>query len=236
MSSIYRYLTQEQHALDLVHNGAVFMNTLAYFRACEDGARGDPHDAQLRYQPEGGLALDNLTTGKAMQLPVGSQFVSSARAGQLFVYCLSQTKSEALAREFGAPFCVEIKDPIRFVGRMSRAVKLRSRLDRRRIFHGPVTYRPMKAEPLADWALPETVTFIKPGSYAGQDEYRIVVGLKGAFAVENVDLTIRLDPLEPHPIVPVGEPLIMKLGDLSAITELHRFDVVGEESRPEVNS
>lgn len=224
MSSIYKYLTDEQYALDLMHKGSVFLNTLAFFRVCEDGARGDHHDARLRYQPESGLELNNLTTGQAMQLPIGSQFVSSARAGQIFVYCLSQTKSEALAKAFNAPFCVEIKDPIRFVGRMSRAVSLRSRLDRRRILHGPVTYRPTKAEPLADWALPERVSFIKPENYADQDEYRIVVGLKGAFAVENVDLTIRLDPLEPHPSAPIGEPLIMKLGDLSAITELHRFD------------
>jgi hypothetical protein len=158
-----------------------------------------------------------------MQLPEGSQFVASAKADQMFVYCFSQTKSEMLARAFGAPFCVEIKDPIRFVARMSRKVQLRSRLDRSRILNGPVTYRSVKAEPFADWALPERVAFIKPESYAGQDEYRIVVGLKGAFSVENVDLTIRLDPLEPHPPAPIGEPLIMKLGDLSDIAELHRF-------------
>lgn len=224
MPSIYRYFTQEQHALDFMSKGMVFLNTLAFFRRCEwDGARGDPHDAQLCYQPDGGLALNNLTTGQAMQLPEGSQFVSSAKADQMFVYCFSLTKSEALAREFGAPFCVEVKDPIHLVARMSRKVQLRSRLDRSRILNGPVVYRSVRAEPLADWALPERVAFIKPESYAGQDEYRMVVGTKGAFSVENVDLTIRVDPLEPHPPIPIGEPLIMRLGDLSAFTELHRF-------------
>ena len=223
MTSIYRYFTDEQRALDLMQRGIVFLNTLAYFRRCEDDARGDPHDAQLRYQPEGGLPLTNVTTGQAMQLPSGSQFVSSAKADQLFVYCLSQTRSESLAREFKAPFCVEIKDAVHFIGRISRMVLLRSRLDRNRILRGPVTYRSVKAEPMADWALPERVAFIKPESYAGQDEYRIVVGVKGAFSVENVELTIRMEPLEAHPPGQTGEPLIMKLGDLSKITELHRF-------------
>lgn len=223
MSSIYRYLTQEQHALDLMQKASVFLNTLAFFRRCEDDARGDPHDAQLRYQPDGGLTLNNLTRGQAMQLPEGSQFVSSAKADQLFVYCLSQTKSQALAQEFQAPFCVEIKDPVRFIGRIARAVRLRTRLDRNRIFSGPVAYRSVKAEPLVDWALPQRVAIIKPDTYAGQDEFRVVVGIKGAFSVENVELTVRLDPLEPHTPAPVGEPLIMKLGDLSGITELHRF-------------
>ena len=223
MASIFRYLSEEQHALDLIHKGVVFMNTLAYFRRCEDGARGDPHDAQLRYQPEGGLPLFNVTTGMDVPLGDGSQFVASAKAGEMFVYCMSQTKSEALAKEFNAPFCVEIKNPVRFVGRLSRMVMLRSRLDRGRILSGPVSYRSLKAEPLVDWALPGRVAFIKPESYAGQDEYRVVVGLKGAFSAENVDLTIRLDPSEPHPLEPVGEPLILKLGDLSAMVELHRF-------------
>lgn len=223
MTSIYRYLTEEQHALDLMNKGSVFLNTLAFFRQCEDDARGDPHDAQLRYQPEGGLALTNVTRGHALQLPDGSQFVSSIKADQMFVYCLSLTKSEALAGQFNAPFCVEIKNPVRFIGRMARMVQLRSRLDRNRILSSPLTYRSVITEPLADWALPERVAFIKPETYAEQDEYRIVVGMKGAFSAENVDLTIRLDPLEPHPLVPIGEPLIMKLGDLSTISELHRF-------------
>lgn len=224
MPSIYKYLTEEQHALDLMQKGSVFLNTLAFFRRSEDDARGDPHDAQLRYQPEGGLTLTNLTRGQVMQLPDGSQFVSSAKADQMFVYCLSQTKSEGLANEFNAPWCVEIKNPVSFIGRMARMVKLRSRLDRNRILTSPITYRSVTTEPLADWALPERVAFIKPDTYAKQNEYRIVVGMKGAFSVENVELTVRIDPLEPHPLVPIGEPLIMKLGNLSAITELHRFD------------
>lgn len=46
MPSIYRYFTQEQHALDFMAKGLVFLNTLAFFRRCEgDDARGDPHDA-----------------------------------------------------------------------------------------------------------------------------------------------------------------------------------------------
>ena len=223
MPSIYRYFAQEQHALDFISKGVVYLNTLAFFRQCEDAARRDPHDAQLRYQPEGGLALTNVTRGQEMQLPEGSQFVSSAKADQMFVYCLSQTKSEALAKQFGAPFCVEIKDSIRLVARMSRMVQLRSRLDRSRILNGAVSYRSVKAEPMADWALPERVAFIKPDTYAKEDEYRIVVGMKGAFSVENVEITIRMEPLETHPPGETGEPLIMRLGDLSGITELHRF-------------
>lgn len=164
-----------------------------------------------------------MTTGQIIQLPNGSQFVSSAKADQLFVYWLSRTKSEKLASDFNAPYCVKINDPTRFIWRLAKMVRLRTRLDRKRVLSGPVIYRSVRSEPLADWALPERVAFIKPETYAAQDEYRIVVGMKGAFSVENVELTIRMNPLETHPLSPTGRPLIMRLGDLSNITELHRF-------------
>ena len=85
MPSIFRYFAQEQYALDLMSKGIVYLNTLAYFRQCEDEARRDPHDAQLLYQPDGGLSLTNVTSGEVQRLSDGSQFVSSAKADQMFV-------------------------------------------------------------------------------------------------------------------------------------------------------
>jgi hypothetical protein len=71
--------------------------------------RGDPDDGKLRYQPEPGLALTK-ANGEVVNLPPGWRFRASAHAKAIFVYCLSQERSEALAEKFQSPFCVEIKD------------------------------------------------------------------------------------------------------------------------------
>jgi hypothetical protein len=102
-------------------------------------------------------------------------------------------------------------------------VRLRSKLDRRDIYSREVNYRKLAAAPGADWALPERVAFMKPEGWAWQKEHRIVMGRKGAFAVENVECALEKDGGE----VTVGtagtDPLILHVGNLSNIAKLHAF-------------
>jgi len=222
MVSIYKYLTEEAYALALIETGQMLLSTLAYFREYEDNlVRSDPDDGKLRYQPAAGLTLTK-SNGEVVELP-GWRFRASVRAEDIFVYCMSCGKSEEMAAKFESPFCVEIKNPAGFVGRVRSGVRLRSRLDRKHLYHGSVDYRSMEAAPGADWALPEKVAFIKPEGWSWQDEYRIVVGKKGAFNVENVECA--LETGDGDNVAATGErnPLILKVGDLSRIAELHRF-------------
>lgn len=223
MAPLYKYFTSDAYAQALIQKGEIFLRPLSYFRAFEDElVRGDPDDGKLHYEPEGGLKLTK-ANGEVVELPPGWRFRSSVEANDIYVYCLSQELSGDLASKFDSPFCVEIKDPVRLLGRIISHIRLRSRLDRNHIYSDTVAYRPLATPPGADWALPERVAFMKPEGWAWQNEHRIVIGKKGAFKVENVELALEM---------PVGgiseqgvetDPLIVRVGDLSKIAELHRF-------------
>lgn len=222
MASIYKYVSAEGFARALIEKGQLCLRSLAYFRAYEDASvRGDPHDGKLRYEPESGLALTK-DSGEVVTLPPGWRFRASVRPEDIFAYCLSLERSEILAERFESPFCVEIKDVDALFAGIKASVRLRSKLDRRNVHRGLVEYRDLAHAPGTDWALPEKVAFIKPQDLAWQAEYRMIVGRKGAFAAENVDLALE-NPLSDHPVVAVGDPLILSVGDLSRIAQLHCF-------------
>jgi len=221
MVSLYKYVPEERFAQALIEKGQLYLQSLAHFRNYEDAqVRGDPDDGKLRYQPEPGLTLTK-SDGEVVTLP-GYRFSASVRAEDIFVYCLSLERSDTLAEKFQSPFCVEIKDADALFAKTKGSVRLRSRLDRRNVYRGPVDYRDLTSAPGGDWALPEKVAFIKPPAWSWQIEYRMVVGRKGAFAVENVGLALE-NGLGDLTAVPAGDPLILAVGDLSRIAQLHRF-------------
>lgn len=219
---LFRYFGEEAYARAFIDKGEVYLRPLAYFRAFEDEqVRGDPDDGMLLHAPETGLVLTK-ENGEVVALPEGWRFRASAKENDFFVYCLSLERSEHLAAKFKSPFCVEVRDPIRLCGRIASSVRLRSRLDRR-VYSRTVDYRSLAAAPGVDWALPERVAFIKPEGWAWQNEHRIVLGLKGTFDVENVECALESGQREPGAPAASADPLILHVGDLSKITELHRF-------------
>lgn len=221
MASIYKYLSEETHARALIEKGELYLRSLAYFRNYDDGlVRGDPDDGKLFHQPERGLTLTQ-TDGERVSLPSGWRFKASVRAEDIFIYCLSLERSEALAEKFKSPFCVEIRSADALFSRTKSSVRLRARLDRQ-VYRGKVDYRSLTIAPGGDWALPEKVALIKPEAWCWQAEYRMVVGRKGAFAVEKVDLALENGPVDLTADA-AGNPLILRVGDLSRIAQLHRF-------------
>ncbi|PIC01708.1 hypothetical protein [Caulobacter sp. X] len=222
MPSIFKYVGAESYARALIEKGQLYLQSLAHFRAYEDGlVRGDPDDGKLRYQPAEGLTLTK-ADGEVVVLPAGSRFRSSVNAEDVFVYCLSSERSEALAEKFRSPFCVEIRDAGALFAKIKGSVKLRSKLDSRNVYRGAVEYRALSALPGGDWALPEKVAFIKPPDWSWQAEYRIVIGRKGTFRAENVSLALEIGPGESS-VAMQREPLVLNVGSLSPIAQLHRF-------------
>lgn len=220
---LYKYFAEEAFASALIEKGQIFLRPLSYFRAFEDEfVRGDPDDGKLHYEPEAGLTL-NKQNGEVVELPAGWRFRASVKAEDIFVYCLSTERSADLAAKFESPFCVEIDDRIRLLGRVIAHVRLRSKLDRSHVYSDTIDYRKLAAVPAADWALPERVAFIKPEGWAWQKEHRIVIGRKGAFAVENVECALERDAGLASLPPPAGDPLIIHVGSLSKIAKLHQF-------------
>lgn len=196
---IYKYFTEERFALAFVRKGQMRFGSLAHYRGLEDGGvRGDPKDGTLHYAPAEGLEITMVADGRKL---TGTSFTTAAQG--MFIYCASNELSGARAAELGA-FCVEIKDLDTIVARLRARACPRSRLDYAGLFYGSIEYRALDTIPGVDWAFPEKVALIKPPEYADQNEFRIVLPLK--------------------PNVTSGDANVMvEIGNLEAITELHRF-------------
>ncbi|MFL6845186.1 MAG: hypothetical protein ACJ8ER_09930 [Allosphingosinicella sp.] len=219
--SIFKYFMLEAHARAFMNKGELLLRPLSYFRAHEDGqVRGDPRDALLTYAPISGLEVTK-EDGTSLTLE-GWRFTSSAKHDNIFVYCASSHLSIELAARFESSFCVEICSE-HLVSRLKRRASRTSTLDYEGLVSGPVEYRNPEKKPGADWALPETVAFIKPEGYAWQEEFRIAIGKRGAFEAENVDCALESGQAARAASSDAPPPLILRIGKLADFTQLHRF-------------
>ncbi|MEE4209595.1 MAG: hypothetical protein V2I43_10045 [Parvularcula sp.] len=217
---IFRYFTKEEYARDLIENGQVRFCTLGTYHVFEDNeVRRDPSDGLLRYKPEGGVTINQ--GDRTFQNNMA--FVSIVKVNDIYVYCMSNKLSEELATRFNSPFCVEIQHCLGFIGRIRRQVRLRSQLDHANVFARSIDYRVLDREPGADWALPERLAFIKPEPFEWQDEFRIVIGNKGALGVENVDTHLEADGRNLAVTYEERDPLVLQLGDISRFAALRKF-------------
>lgn len=219
--AVFKYFTEERFAKALIGKGEMLLRPLSYFREYEDGGvRGDRSDGILAYAPPAGLQI-NKQDGSVLIIE-GGRFTSSARQDDIFVYCVSKTLSPDLAREFG-PFCVEIPDPALLVRRLNARACRTSRLDYAQILSGNVEYRKADREAGADWALPEKLAFIKSENFGRQDEFRVVVGKRGALDVENVECKIETGPAAANAAKPGQDKLVLYVGKLDGVARLHCF-------------
>lgn len=197
---LFKYFDDESYALALMHAGELRFGSLTYYRGIEDGGvRGDPKDGTLHYAPGNGIEITMVGDGRKL---TATAFTTVAES--MFVYCASNDFSAERARDFGR-FCVEIADPEAIVRRLRERASATSRLDYDRVHMGATEYRPLDQIPASDWAFPERVVLIKPPEYAGQNETRIVLPLKPG-----------TNSTDDH--------LLVKVGNLEEITQLHIFD------------
>ncbi len=220
--AIFKYFTEEAHALAFINKGELMMQSLSHFRALEDEeVRGDRHDGVLIYAPPDGVAM-NMEDGRTVTV---QSFNSTVRQNDIFVYCTSHRLSAELAKEFG-PFCVEISDPEVLVRRLKLRAHPTSQFDYEQLVSGPVDYRAHDRKPGVDWTLPERLVLMKPDGFARQNEFRIAVGKRGTFDVGNVGLTIQTGPAAPAAAVAVvPHPILLRIGKLADRVILHRFEL-----------
>lgn len=218
---IYKYFTEEAHALRFIHDGQMMWKPLSFFRVIEDEeVRGDAQDGILIHTHDGGLVL---TKEDGTQVVIENGFfTSSVKADDIFVFCASKDLSEDIAKRFKSPFCVEIVDTDYLATRLRNRACATSKIDYGQLVCNDMEYRPHLQPAAADWALPEKVVFIKPELFAWQNEFRIALPKRGAFDVHNVNLTIQIGEVPPPP-APTQKPIFIEVGNLEEITVLHQF-------------
>jgi hypothetical protein len=190
---LYKYFTEQKWADAFLDSGAMRFRSLAYFRDYEDAeVRGDQNESIAILRPSGGLAGRNRTQGREFLIPnAGVEFC--AKAGEIFVHCLSKSQSDEKRERFKAVACVEICDAKTFSARVQRALPLIAS------FAGPpgherlgrhVQYYRVTDNPNPRWACPDLIALSKLDSYAWQDEFRLVFSLTDALRFENISARI----------------------------------------------
>ena len=184
----FQILAEEEYAASLIECGEMRMYTLATYQTIEDqDVRGDPSDGLLRYRPEGGVTMNQ---GRPLVpdrpgIRVGGQ-------GQRNLRLLhEQPVLAGVGQAVRLPNLHRDRSP----GQIYRPDlpvgpdALASRLPQRTCTRGRV--------PLSDnrtgrgiGRFPNHWDFMKPDAFGWQDEFRVVVGVKGALGVANVDMVL----------------------------------------------
>ena len=119
--SLFKYYAERRWA-EAFLDGELLFRSLAYFRDYEDGRiRGDRNEGRALYKPQDGLVAKNLTQGTTVTLPAHA-FTSTAKQGEIFVFCLSRALTEKMRRGFNATVAVEIRDISAFCARIEAAL------------------------------------------------------------------------------------------------------------------
>jgi hypothetical protein len=180
--SLFKYFPERRNAEDFL-DGTLLFRSLAYFRDVEDAGRGDQYEGTSTFRPEGGLEIHNQTQRTHFTLPMA--FESSVKASEIFVYCVSQTFSDAIAKKFGAVACVEIKKIGALCSRIQSALPATATFKAAKIDYYPQT---QGGNPR--WALPDNIATSKLDCWLSQDEYRFVFSLTDALGFEKVELRL----------------------------------------------
>lgn len=222
MTSLYKYIP-EQYVGSLLREGAVLFRTLSYFRDYEDAqVRGDEFEGTRLYRPANGLEITLVATQEKVALP--HTFESSANEDDIFVFCLSTILSQELASQFKTNICVEIRNPALFLSKIRGALSRRPSIKNKLLVHGEVNYYEPHVPPVVDWALPERITMSKLQQFRSQQEYRIAFSVNGAFDIENTRLQLAAPGTSRSRRNTVYPECQFKLGNISKICRVHRFD------------
>jgi hypothetical protein len=180
---LYKYLSS-QYADAVIKRGELLFRNLSYFRQYEDRFRGDPLEGIHKDSPDRGFTITNLTQG--FTVTGNFSFLNSIDQNGVFVFCLSKTFAIALYDEFSSDTCIVIRDPHKFIARCRRAVKklkMPGIADKKGLLHRAVDYYKFNQVVERSVKDPLNLPFFKASQFSHQDEYRIVFGYPGAFAL-----------------------------------------------------
>jgi hypothetical protein len=215
---LYRFFDDARWAEQMMR-GTLRFRTLAYYRDYEEQqVRGDDNEGTSVFRPEGGLDVNNQTQRRQFVEP-DSAFESEVKAGEIFVCCLSRSKTALILQEFNAEAYVEITNVPEFCRRVQKALpgaRFGGRLGHERIGHG-VEYYDAGRPPEARWACPDLIACSKFDRYRWQEEFRLLFSMTDALTFQNVQLRL-VRGKSARPIdTSLHHDRVVEAGDLSGI-------------------
>ncbi len=175
---LYKYLPS-QYVDNVLNKGDLLFRNLTFFRQYKDEQQGDPLEGHHRDNPDEGVVLTNLTTGKKTEGDFS--FLNSTNSDLIFVFCMSKTYNENLYKEFKSDACITITDVEKFLLRTRVKIKHLLSCHRSGLLHDPVTYYAANKRAEFNIKDPKVLPFAKDETFLRQDEYRLVFGKKKAF-------------------------------------------------------
>ena len=215
--SRYKYFSKLEHASQFMA-GKVYHQTLAFFRDYEDKSAkqiiGDEFESTRIFRPVDGPQVNNQTQGTHGPLQMG--FESSARAGEIYVFCVSFAFTDEMKKEFAAVACVEIQNPLKFIQRWlaklpDGASHFAKKVDYYRQDHGPDNV----------WPQPHLIATTKLERFAYQQEYRFGFSTTGALEFGQTTQQLVDRRARPAPKPDEHHHWTLELGDLRDICTLH---------------
>jgi hypothetical protein len=230
---LYKYFDKREWADAFLTRGVMRFSTLATFRDFEDEAvRGDRHEGTAFMQRDCGITIRNHTQGRTTSCH-SVEFI--AKHGEIFVYCLSKSASDAKRDRFHAVACVEILQPKAFFRRVQKQLPWKAsyagRPGRERLGH-PVEYYQPDSDPNPRWACPDLIATSKLESYAWQDEYRLVFSLTDALRFENIHVRVNQTAPPPRTACPSEHHIHdIEIGNLEDIAVLYDLTAVTSKDK-----
>jgi hypothetical protein len=215
--SRYKYFSQLDYAKQFIA-GKVYHQTLGFFRDYEDKATkqviGDEFESTRIFRPVDGLHVNIQTQGTSGQLLMA--FESSARAGEIYIFCLSLSFTDELSKEFRAVACVEILSPLKFIQRW--LAKLPEGATH---FAKKVDYYRQEDLPSNVWLQPHLIATTKLDHFAYQQEYRLGFCTTNALEFNEAKQELRDRKERPIPRPEEHHNKTLDLGGLTDICKLH---------------
>lgn len=217
---LYKYMPS-QYVDAFLAKGTMQFRNLAHFRKCEEKGRRDLLEGLHMDHPDNPVTLQNLTRPEQSPWIGEAALLNSINPEKVFVFCLSHRFSSALFEEFPSDACVEIIDTKQFIHRVARRVGNLLSFRQYGLLHSPVHYyapnKPTEV-PVGD---PLTIPFFKHMDYSHQDEYRLVLSLRGGLKLKTSVIHWKLHSFDDEVAAGVSADKSIDVGSLADISKVH---------------
>jgi hypothetical protein len=140
--TLYKYVTG-RYGASMIDRGELMFSTLAWFQNYEDDQRGDRFEGTRKYFPVGGLDITRTEGDGKPHRPVSfkapTDSLQSRATGHNHIFIYSTSLRPGLAFD-GADACVEIYDPVKFVGRLRSTLQTHRSAKAETLIHDAVKY------------------------------------------------------------------------------------------------
>jgi len=218
---LYKYLPSK-YLDNVTMKGEFLFRSLSYFRDFEDEqVRGDVYEGAQKYTGDGGLEINNVTTGISSK--ENWIFKSKVDTDNIFIFSTSSKLCPELAKEFKSDVCIEFTNAGQIISKLSYAIKRRKSVKPNKLLHGHVNYYKEDSPPGIDWAFPDKISNSKLDYFSQQEEYRFQFSLLDALAFGNTTQEIQMG-IEPKRHRKNEYPeLTLKIGNIKKWCKVHEF-------------